>query len=670
MIVSVDVGASTTKAAVLAEGSPDAVTVRSQGLPEWPTALVLGRDGRLITGTAAANLRDAAPYKGRYLRDLKQQINLAARTEPLHREVHFPSGDTQPLVRGVAAVLAHTLRAVTEQYGAPASLVLTHPVLWTDAEQVVLTEAATAAGHPSARLVSEAEAVGLHAVRRLPGDGPFAVLDFGASTFDFALLDRRGGGPPEVVYETGRLIGGDDFDTRVLQLVRESATADERRVLDELALTRPELLRQEAEEVKRALTGRDEAGFGLWDLDIEVHRDDFADAIDPLVTTCVAAAGEALSALEGTRPRAIVLSGGAARVPLVREHVAGLAASLGAELVDLVDGVDGSPVALGATRAPDRSRTGRTPRPARPFTVDPGVVELGHPGAAVVGVLGGVLELRPERQVRGWPGTGHGDAARGGAIGTDGLTMPVSRVVGDPASTSVVLASPSPAFLVTTVDGTGDLGRSVVFGRLATARDARTSTVSALACRGLLVAWVETDGRGTIVDTLSWHWRTFPLPELVSELSFTDKPWLIARLPDRLLLFDVLTLRRRAELDLPDSAALAVEPRHGTVCVAYEDEVVAYRTGTGSFEVHWRRPLRSRGAIAFTHTGDEAAVVAFDTTARVYRALHADTGDQLGLRDAIALDRPDALHPSPDRGVVYARAGAALDRLCLGTVSG
>ncbi|MEU0687393.1 Hsp70 family protein [Streptomyces uncialis] len=669
MIVSVDVGASTTKAAVLAEGGPDAVTVRSQGLPEWPTALMLGRDGTLITGTAAANLRDAAPYKGRYLRDLKQQINLAARTEPLHREVHFPSGDTQPLVRGVAAVLAHTLRAVTEQYGDPARLVLTHPVLWTDTEQVVLTEAATAAGHPSARLVSEAEAVGLHAVRRLTGDGPFAVLDFGASTFDFALLDRRGDGPPEVVYETGRLIGGDDFDTRVLQLVRDSATADERRVIDELASTRPELLRQEAEEVKRALTVRHEAGFGVWDLDIEVHRADFTDAIDPLVTTCVAAAAEALSALDGTRPRAIVLSGGAARVPQVREHVAGLAASLGAELVDLVDGVDGSPVALGATRAPARSRTGRTPRPARPFTVDPTGVELGHPEAPVVGVLGGVLELRPEREVRGWPGTGLGDAGQGGAIGTDGPTMPVSRIAGDPASTRVVLASPSPAFLVTTVDGTGDLGRSVVFGRLATARGVPGSTVSALACRGLLVAWVETDGRGTIVDTLSWHWRTFPLPELVSELSFTDKPWLIARLPDRLLLFDVLTLRRRAELDLPDSAALAVEPRHGTVCVAYEDEVVAYRTGTGSFEVRWRRPLRSRGAIAFTHTGDEAAVVAFDTTARVYRALHADTGDQLGLRDAIGLDRPDALHPSPDRGVVYARAGTGLDRLRLGTVS-
>ncbi|MCX4658782.1 Hsp70 family protein [Streptomyces uncialis] len=667
MIVSVDVGASTTKSAVLAEGTADAVTVRLQGLPEWPTALMLGRDGTLITGTAAANLRDAAPYKGRYLWGLKQQINLAARTEPLHREVHFPSGDTQPLVRGVAAVLTHTLRAVTEQYGAPTRLVLTHPVLWTDAEQVVLTEAATAAGHPSAGLVSEAEAVGLHAVRRLPGDGPFAVLDFGASTFDFALLDRRGDGSPEVVYETGRLIGGDDFDTRVLQLVRDSATAEERRVLDELTATRPELLRQEAEEVKRALTVRDEAGFGVWDLDIEVQRADFADAIDPLVTTCVAAAREALSALDGTRPRAIVLSGGAARVPQVREHVAGLAASLGAELIDLVDGVDGSPVALGATRAPARSRTGRAPRPARPFTVDPAVLELGHPDTSVVGVLGGVLALRPERELRGWQLPAYGDAAQGGA--PDGPTMPVSRIAGDPASTRVVLASPSPAFLVTTVDGTGGLGRSVVFGRLATARGAAGSTVSALACRGLLIAWVETDGRGTIVDTLSWHWRTFPLPELVNELSFTDKPWLIARLPDRLLLFDVLTLRRRAELGLPDSAALAVEPRHGTVCVAYEDEVVAYRTGTGCFEVRWRRPLRSHGAIAFTHTGDEAAVVVFDSTAQVYRALHADTGDQLGLRDAIGLDRPEALHPSPDRGVVYARAGAGLDRLRLGTVS-
>ncbi|MGX2993350.1 Hsp70 family protein [Streptomyces sp. JNUCC 64] len=672
MIVSVDIGASTTKAAVLGTDPPELTTVRVEGVPEWPTALLLDRKGALITGVGAVNRREAAPFRGRYLAGLKQRINLPSDIEPAHRELHFPAGPTRPLVRGVRAVITHTLRAVAERHGAPLRLVLTHPVIWSDAEKAVLAEAATAARWPSATLVSEAEAVGAHAALRHGLEGPFAVLDFGASTFDFALLDPREDGLPEVVYQTGRLIGGDDFDTAVLTLVRNALPEEGRRALRELGRARPEVLREEAELVKRALTTRKEARFALGDLDLPVHRDDFTDAVEPLVARCLTAAREALTALEGTvRPRTLVLSGGAARVPKVREQVEGLADSCGAELVDLVEGVDGSPVALGATRFAVPSRQGRLPRPARTFTLDRAAIRLGDTGATVAGVPGGVAELPPGgplRLRRGTDGTApESDAA---APAPEASRMPVARIAADPVAPRLLLASPSPAFLVTTVDPAADrLDGGVVFGRFAASRGGPDGPVSALACRGPLVAWTEPDGRGACVDTRSWEWHPLPLEGPVSELMFTDAPWLLARVPGRLLLIDVLTGRQSAELELPDDVTLAVEPRAGTVCVADGEAVTAHDTRPGRFALRWRRPLRSPGTLAFTHTGAEAAVVAFDAESSVYRALRAGNGEQFALRDALGFQRPTALLPSPDPGVVYARTRAGLDRLHLGAVT-
>ncbi|SNS00939.1 hypothetical protein [Actinomadura mexicana] len=82
MIASIDVGASLTKAAVITEPGAPPAAVRVEGVPEWPTVLVLKRDRSLETGVAARNRGAGRTFRDRYHTGLKQMINRAGALDP------------------------------------------------------------------------------------------------------------------------------------------------------------------------------------------------------------------------------------------------------------------------------------------------------------------------------------------------------------------------------------------------------------------------------------------------------------------------------------------------------------------------------------------------------------------------------------------------------------
>ncbi|WOP07207.1 Hsp70 family protein [Streptomyces cyaneofuscatus] len=690
MLLSIDVGASSTKAAVLLDGDEGVVPIEEQGRPEWPTGLLLHPDGALTTGQQAENTRKAPRFRGRYLTGLKQQVNLVGGIEPVHRELLFPSGESRPLVRGFAAVISHVLDAARERYGEPRHVILSHPVMWSEQQRAVLAEAAVAAGCRSASLVGEAAAVGMFAARRRAeqlGEGTFAVFDLGASTFDFALMRAVPDGLPDVMYSTGRHVGGDDFDVRVLDVVRDSADDATRRLLERLVLDDPELLKSEAELLKRRLSTDDEVNFAVADdaPPVTIYREDFAEAVDDLVLACVATARAAITSFPEDIPGTLVLSGGGARTPVVREQVEELVRVLsrlrkdGGEsgevaLVDLTDDIEGSAVALGVHR---RMRsTGKPPQPARPFTLTSAAILLGDPGSEVVALPGGVLERGPDHRIRVLP-TGNGEnGGRGGHDG-DGPPVPedrpaVTRIAADVTTGRVVLAYPSPAFACTTTDASGGLRLGSVLGSFAALPTRPEGTVTALARRGELFAWSQTGRRGsTLVGGGGNGWRPLPLREPVRELAFADDRTLLARVAGRIVHLDVRTGHPTGETPLPDSVPLLVGPA-GLCCTLSDDELTGWAVTAEGLEQLWRRALRTGGAVALTGGAGERLVVAYDADAEVYRALDGESGRQVALRDAWRLPTPEALLPGADPGVVYARrrtaGGAVLDLLHLAPV--
>ncbi|MEU3945698.1 Hsp70 family protein [Streptomyces sp. NPDC029526] len=681
MLLSIDIGASLTKAAVLPGPGEDAVAIREQGRAEWPTGLLLHPDGSLTTGQQAENVRKAPRFAGRYVTGLKQQVNATGGTEPVHRELLFPSGDSLPLVRGFAAAISHVLDAVREPYGTPRHLILSHPVMWSEQQRAVLADAAPMAGCRSFSLVGEAAAVGMFAALRQPeslGDRTFAVFDLGASTFDFALLRAVPGDVPEVLYSAGRHVGGDDFDVRALHVVRDRADDETRRALDRFALENPELLKSEAELLKLRLCEHETATFTLTDdaSQVVIDREDFEDAVDDLVLGCISTARTAIDSFPGDPPHALVLSGGAARSRVVRDRVAGLVRALSrtrgsrgdrpdeVRLIDLT-GVEGSAVACGAhsgTRSEDRP-----PQPARPFTVHPAAIVLDDPGSELAALPGGVLERRPDQRVRvhrsGWDG-------RGGGGPRDPEDRPaVTRVAADVTTGRVVLAHPSPSFTCTTTSASGGLRLGNVLGSLAALPTRPEGTVTALARRGPLFAWSQTGRRGsTLVDDGARGWLPLPLREPVRELAFSGEHTLLARVAGRIVHLDTRTGRVTGETPLPDDVAFVVGPS-GLCCAVSPGDIVGWSVTAGGLERLWRRTLRTAGAVAVIGEGDACLVVAYDAEVRVYRALDGRCGRQVALRDAWHLPPPVALLPGADPGVVHARrrtpGGTVVDRLHL-----
>ncbi|MGP3691618.1 Hsp70 family protein [Streptomyces sp. IBSNAI002] len=670
MILAVDIGASATKAALWRPKRYDPAALDIDGQFQWSTTLFLDRGRGMLTGVAPENLAGAPRYRGRYLVGVKQQVNKPdPATEPLYRELRFPTGGTEPLVRGIGVILAHALTAVPKRFGRPDRLVLSHPVVWTDTEKAVLVEAAAAAlpGVPVA-LVSEAEAVGLHMASRLPAGGSYAVLDFGASSFDFAVLRHQAQGPARVVYDGGRLIGGDDFDACLLNLVRESADAGQLRELTDIATTEPELLRAEAEQVKKALSDGDEAVFAVRGLEIDVYRAEFEAAIAPLVQTCRTLVDEALSLLHADPPHTFALSGGAARIPLVREQMADLAAGAGAEVIDAQEETPGSLVALGALRIPADAPAPRA-RAVRPFTLAAEVMKAPAARTPLTAVRGGLAFLGPDAGLQVWQDDG---------TGTMGPVALRRKVPGSVAMTAggtgreLVLASPSPAFTVMELNARGEDVAASVFGHLAATPSRSEGRVTALAHWWPLLAWCVDDGPGgSLVDVRADRWSPLLFDEPVSELTFAGPGMLLARTATGLFLLDTDSLRtpdslrRPAFLPLSEPFSVAVEPSSATAAVSGAGAVSGYALRPDGFERLWHRPLGDGGPVACTAPGGQPVVIVFDTHDGVYRALAADTGRQLALRDAAASTGPHRMYPSPDPGVVYARTPGFVHRLRL-----
>jgi molecular chaperone DnaK len=238
-----------------------------------------------------------------------------------------------PTIEAVGAVLAAAAdAAIGEQQGRrPSSVVLTHPVRWSDAQVDALVEAARVAHLDEPITVAEPIAAALHfGIERVEPGQHLAVYDLGGGTFDTVVLTRVGdqfavAGPPG----GNERIGGDDFDSRLMDLVvtriearsvdwathvRTSDEKEWRRASAELLLesrrAKETLSRQTTCAVPLPSPMSGEVRVTRPELEALLH-DDVATTVDELVDT-VERAGLSVADLTTT-----YMTGGASRMPIV-----------------------------------------------------------------------------------------------------------------------------------------------------------------------------------------------------------------------------------------------------------------------------------------------------------------------------------------------------------------
>jgi molecular chaperone HscA len=331
--IGIDLGTTNSLVAVVMDGRARCL-LGDDGTPMLPSAVRYDGDA-VVVGTKA---RDEAPlHAGRTFTSVKRFMGRAPadceadaalfRYRMDHEESRFVrfhvEGRAPVTPVEVSAEVLRALRvtAIDCLFGEPGGAVITVPAYFDDAQRQATKDAARIAGLEVLRLLNEPTAAAIAYGLDKRGAGTFAVYDLGGGTFDISIL-RLDDGVFQVLSTAGDThLGGDDFDRALAAWAWERIGAGQ---ASSDAENRELLL--SARAAKHQLTGTAEALISVGTRSTPVTLAEFETLIEPIVGRTTNACRRALSdaGLTAEQIDAVVLVGGATRVPLVRRHVATL----------------------------------------------------------------------------------------------------------------------------------------------------------------------------------------------------------------------------------------------------------------------------------------------------------------------------------------------------------
>lgn len=309
-IIGIDLGTTNSLVAVLRGERPE-VIANELGERLTPSAVAVAEDGALLVGRAAKDRLVQAPDSG-----------VAFFKRDMGSDVRYRFGGRQwSPVECSAAVLRELRRVAEVRLGEPvAEAVVSVPAYFHDGPRQATIAAAQLAGMTVKRLINEPTAAALaYGFQHRERETQVLVFDLGGGTFDVTLLELFSGVIDVKSSGGDSRLGGEDYNDALLELVATRLKLGS----DAAALAR---LRPLVEVLKRRLSAVDAAELRWQEHSVSVTRADFATStagitarIRPVVVRCLRDAGVAVADLD-----AVLLVGGASRMPLVREILTGL----------------------------------------------------------------------------------------------------------------------------------------------------------------------------------------------------------------------------------------------------------------------------------------------------------------------------------------------------------
>ena len=439
--VGLELGLASIAAAV-ADGSTVAVvpTTADVDRPETP-AVVYAAHGQFATGADAERRAIGSPD-----RLATGILNLVAERAPV-----LIDGATHPADAVLGTMVHHVLAHISGSYGGPPQRVtLTYPTHWTPDQVAALADAlrpVMPAGTMQLRPNLVAAAIGYGSLNPVDDGTAVALVDVGAAAFEVAVVGRYGN---EILLLTQHVehgaIGGQRFDDALLAIV-DRATDGAVSALDmtslqgQITLAR---LRRACRLAKEKLSTASRTDITAYlpggTATVRVSRTEFEAAIRPELEVLVGAVVRALRSAP-TPPRALLLTGGSAQIPLLQRLVEAIkdgpevvtsphAAARGAAIVGAPLGAAAGP-AVGQAAPPPPGAGAGPPDPAAPADTSPSATT---PAAAD--------HARPPRPSAPSPadpaGTGNGAGGAGGAAGGEAggrsPTATASPVTGPPVN--------------------------------------------------------------------------------------------------------------------------------------------------------------------------------------------------------------------------------------------
>lgn len=323
-IIGIDLGTTNSCVSVIEGGEPVVIT-NSEGSRTTPSVVAFTKDGERLVGQLAKNQAVQNPDKT--VISIKRHMGSDYKVD-IDGKKYTP--------QEISAMILQKLKADAESYlGEKVSdAVITVPAYFTDSQRQATKDAGQIAGLNVQRIINEPTAAALAYGVDKEEDQNIVVYDLGGGTFDVSVINI-GDGVQEVLATAGNNhLGGDDFDQRIIDFLREEFKKSDGIDLinDKFAMQR---LKDEAEKAKIALSNSTTVNIsipyitadanGPKHLNVTLSRAKFNDLTADLVEATMGPLKQAISdsGLEKNEIHKILLVGGSTRIPAVQDAVKG-----------------------------------------------------------------------------------------------------------------------------------------------------------------------------------------------------------------------------------------------------------------------------------------------------------------------------------------------------------
>ncbi len=345
-VIGIDLGTTNSCVAVM-EGKEPRVIENAEGARTTPSMIAFTKDGERLVGQPAKRQAVTNPDNtvyavkrliGRRFDD--PEVQKMMKTSPF-KIVRGDNGDAWVEVDGekqapaqISAMVLKKMKETAESYlgETVTQAVITVPAYFNDSQRQATKDAGKIAGLEVLRIINEPTAAALAYGLDKKKNGIIAVYDLGGGTFDISILEI-GDGVFEVKSTNGdTFLGGEDFDSRVIDYLADEFKKEQGIDLreDKLALQR---LKEAAEKAKIELSSTMQTEVNLpfitadasgpKHLNIKLSRAKLESLVDDLIKKT---AGPLKAAMKDAGVKAseideVVLVGGMTRMPKIIETV-------------------------------------------------------------------------------------------------------------------------------------------------------------------------------------------------------------------------------------------------------------------------------------------------------------------------------------------------------------
>ncbi len=351
-IIGIDLGTTNSCVSIM-EGGKARVIENSEGDRTTPSIVAFSKDGEVLVGASAKRQAVTNPANtfyavkrlvGRKFTDAEVQkdVDLVSYKIVKHDNgdawVETSDGKKMAPQEVSAKVLMKMKKTAEEFLGEEVTeAVITVPAYFNDSQRQATKDAGKIAGLDVKRIINEPTAAALaYGMDKKGGDRKLAVYDLGGGTFDISIIEVAevdGEKQFEVLATNGdTFLGGEDFDTRVIDYLVEEFQKDQGIDLrkDPLALQR---LKDAAERAKIELSSSHQTEVNLpyvtadasgpKHLTIKLTRAKLEALVEELVKRTIEPCRTALddAGLRVGDVDEVILVGGQTRMPKVQEAV-------------------------------------------------------------------------------------------------------------------------------------------------------------------------------------------------------------------------------------------------------------------------------------------------------------------------------------------------------------